>query len=163
MAIDAWYREGEVQQNLTQARELLGDEDSFEEIVRKLEDADHSKAAFDYPMDQSIAQGPRFERITRQGYLEAIALALEHTPPVPIRTYWMTGAGNDDFEMHISDEAEHVSVTLCVPKVDGGSHRRSSPEAWVVRFDAGDDVEVVQTSGHPDREQPSLRPPTTAS
>lgn len=161
MALDAWYS-GDVETNLANARRWL-EELSFDEMVERLNaSAPQSpefryEYRFDYPLDHSRLQGPQFEKVIRTGYLEAIALAFEHSPPVPIRTYWMTGAGNDEFEMHISDDVQQVSVTLFVPDVEGGSEHPQSPEAWVVTI--ADDGEAVarQMSGPRDRQQPSLR------
>jgi hypothetical protein len=110
-----------------------------------------------HPDEHSSLRGSQFESVTRQGYLEAIALAFRHSPPVPIETFWMTGAGNDAFEMHVSDGAERVSVTLLVPAVDGGSDEPGSPEGWVVRIDGDGQTETKQTSGPPDLEPPSMR------
>jgi hypothetical protein len=75
----------------------------------------------------------------------------------------MTGVGNETFEMHVSDGGEHVAVTLLVPNVDGGSEHSHSPESWRVTGDGNKPVEPVQTSGPPDRAQPSLRGGATAS
>jgi hypothetical protein len=169
MALDAWYRTGDIEQNLEQAREWLSNLSFVEAAANlnlqfagkdlRLEPAgdDRPEYAFDYPLDHGRLQGDDFENVARQGYLEAISLAYGHTPPVPIRTYWMTGAGNDAFEMHISDDTDHVSVTLCVPEVDGGSEHPQSPESWVVTIDERGEVETRQTSGPPDQAPPSIR------
>lgn len=157
MALDAWYSD-DVEANLENARDWLSNL-SFDEMTGNL-NAAHADAAefvFDYPLDQGALKGPEFENVTRQGYLEAIGLALGHSPPVPIKTYWMTGAGNVKFEMHVSDDREQVSVTLCVPKVKGGSEHRASPESWVVSIDDDGDAHAKQTSGPPGRERPSTR------
>jgi hypothetical protein len=159
VALDAWYR-GDVETNLENARNWLSDL-SFEAAAGELNATGprdlEFEFAFDYPLDQSALQGPEFESVTRQGYLEAIGLAFGHNPPVPIKTYWMTGAGNDGFEMHISDDREQVSVTLFVPEVEGGSAHPDSPESWVVRIDRDGEVQTKQTSGPPAQDQPSLR------
>jgi hypothetical protein len=173
MGLDAWYS-GDVATNLENARTWLSDL-PFDEMVGKLNldfegkderliaaGPDNPEFAFDYPLDHGRLQGPEFESVTRQGYLEAIGLALTHTPPVPIKTYWMTGAGNDEFEMHISDDREQVSVTLLVPDVEGGSEHPRSPESWVVTIDGDGNAQTRQTSGPPDQERPCMRG-TTAS
>lgn len=154
LALDAWYSTGEIDETLHDAWALLRSDDSFEELVAQLDGEGRGNSEFVYP--HSDVQGPEFERVARQGFLEAIALALEHAPPVPVRTFWMTGAGNDTYEMHVTDEAERVSVTVMVPDLEGGAHSPGNPEAWVVRIGGDGQVEVHQTSG-PDQEQPSTR------
>jgi hypothetical protein len=157
MAVDAWYSTGNVRANLEESRDYLQSDRSFEVIVEALNAADHGRPEFVHPYDGSSLQGPLFENVTRQGYLEADALALAHSPPVPVETFWMTGAGNDAFEMHISDGAERVSVTLLVPVVPGGSEEPGSPEGWVVSIDGDGQTVTRQTSGPPNSEPPSMR------
>ena len=151
LAIDDWYSSGDVRRNLGEAHDLLQSGRPFEVIVNDLDAADHTRSEFEYPLDGAL-QGAEFERVTRQGFLKAIDLALADDRAVPIKTFWMTGAGNQQFEMHIADGAEHVSVTLLVPDVEGGSDY--GPESWLVRPVGEDDVETRQTSG-PGREDPS--------
>jgi hypothetical protein len=156
LAIDDWYSSGDVRANLEEARGYLLSDQSFREIVAALRTARRGRDEFVHPLGDSRLQGDDFERVTRQGYLEAIGLALLHNPPVPITTYWMTGAGNDTFEMHITDEAQHVAVTLFVPDVEGGTDRPGSPESWVVRDVEGRAV-TERTSGPLNRQPPSAR------
>ncbi|HKA25835.1 MAG TPA: hypothetical protein VKD88_00555 [Gaiellaceae bacterium] len=153
LAIDDWFSSGSVPTNLNQARGYLASGASFQDIVQQLGRAGRSRSAFIHPYGASRLQGPEFERVARQGYLEAIALAFRHDPPVPITTFWMTGAGNNEFEMHATDEADQVSVTLFVPDVEGGTEE--GPEAWVVRLDQSGEAQTSQTSGPPAREPPS--------
>ena len=157
LAVDDWYSSGDVAANLAEAREYLLSDQSFADIVTELGEAGHGREEFIHPRGSSRLQGPEFESVTRQGYLEAIGLAFLHDPPVPIKTYWMTGAGNDEFEMHITDEADHVSLTLFAPDVEGGTEAPGTPESWVVRIDRGGRVETRQTSGSPEPEPPSTR------
>jgi hypothetical protein len=157
LAVDEWYSTGDVPANLAEAREYLRSDRSFADIVRELGSDGHGKDEFIHPLGRSRLQGPKFESVTRQGYLEAIGLALLHDPPVPIKTFWMTGAGNDEFEMHITDEAEHVSVTLFAPDVEGGTDDPGSPESWLVSIDDDGGVETRQTSGPSEPEPPSTR------
>ena len=146
--LDAWYSVGDVEANLNDAQELLGSDRSFEQIVADLGAAGRWNAElFPHPYDDYALQGGEFESVARPGYLKAISLAQSHRPPVPIKTFWMTGVGNDRFEMHITDEREHVSVTLLVPRVPGGADDPGSPEAWVVTIGDDDQVAVTQTSG----------------
>jgi len=156
LELDAWYRRGDVETNLRDALLLLREDESFETIVSQLNRAGRWNPDFGYPISDAL-QGPEFESVMRQGYLEAIGLALLHRPPVPIKTFWMTGVENDRFEMHVCDEAEHVSVTLLVPEVEGGSRRPESPESWRITIDGEGAIEVTQTSGPPDLEPPSSR------
>jgi hypothetical protein len=170
IALDSWY-EGDVETNLRNAREWLSDPNlSFAQMAGRLNlvfrgkdirladsDADHPEYAFDYPIPDGALHGAEFENVARDGYLEAIGLALEHDPPVPIKTYWMTGGRNRRFEMHISDSASHVAVTLFVPKVSGGSSHEHSPEGWKVVADRRGVTRTVQTSGPPAVAPPSRR------
>jgi hypothetical protein len=76
------------------------------------------------------------DEVLRNGYLEAVRLALSHNPPVPLETFWVTGAG-DDFEVHISDGEQHVTVFMIVPGAVGSEHVpagsfRASAKSWVV-------------------------------
>jgi hypothetical protein len=147
--LDAWYSVGEVEANLREAQDLLESNRPFQDIVADLGGAGRWNAElFPHPYEDYALQGEEFESVARQGYLKAIALAQGHGPPVPIKTFWMTGVGNERFEMHVTDEREHVSVTLLVPgDVPGGSDEPGSPEAWVVTIGDGDQVDVTQTSG----------------
>jgi hypothetical protein len=157
LELDAWYSSGEdVGANLADARELLESNDSFAVIVADLgaRPGEYLGAGrrwnaelFPHPDNDYALQGREFESVARAGYLKAISLAQSHRPPVPIKTFWMTGVGNDRFEMHITDEGEHVSVTLLVPEVPGGSDLPGSPEAWVVTIGDDDQVDLTQTSG----------------
>lgn len=162
LAVDAWYSTGDIEANLREGRHYLQSDRSFADIVEALNAADRGRREFVHPYDSSYLRGPQFESVTRQGYLEAIALAFGHSPPVPIEIFWMTGAGNDTFEMHVTDGAERVSVTLLVPVVDEGSEDPGSPEGWVVRIDGEGQTETKQTSGPPNSVPPSLRGQSTA-
>jgi hypothetical protein len=181
VALDAWYADDEkdenIEVNLRQAAEWLQSGRSFVDLAGevnvRLAGRDGRYQAVPQarefsiynPIPNGVLQGPSFEKVTRQGYLEAIGLALSHEPPVPIRTYWMTGIGNEEFEMHITDGAHAVSVTLLVPEVDGGTEEDDSPECWVVTLE-GDEAVPRQVSGRGFRDQelqqPSLRGTTTS-
>lgn len=157
IAIDDWFRSGDVRENLLYARDRLINEPGFAELVNRLGADKRTKDEFRYPREGAL-RGHDFEKVTRQGYLEAIGLALSHTPAVPITTFWMTGAGNANFEMHITDEAEQVFVTMLVPEVEGGSTAEKSPESWVVTRGTAEQPMTKQTSGPSGRRQPSRRP-----
>ena len=152
-AIDDWYAAGDVGANLADARNFLASGAPFEEIIRQLVAARRSRPEFQYPL--TAVQGTQFEAVARQAYLEAIGLALRHTPPVPIGTLWMTGAGNTQFEAHATDGLQQVSVTLVVPEVAGDSFTAGSPESWAVELDAAGALLVTQTSGPPGATPPS--------
>ena len=96
-AIDAFYRDGDVKANLESARRLLQSDASLQEIIEQLDD-DRRDAEFRHPVQGSPLRGPEFERVTKHGYLEAIALALAHDDPVPIKTFWRIWDG-DGFKM----------------------------------------------------------------
>jgi hypothetical protein len=147
LELDAWYSVGDVEANLGYAQDLLESGRSFEDIVAELGGAGRWNAElFPHP-DDGYVQGREFESVARQGYLKAIELARGHDPRVPIKTFWMTGVGNDRFEMHVTDEREHISVTLLVPVVDGGTDLPGSPESWVVTIGDDGQVDLTQTSG----------------
>jgi len=67
------------------------------------------------------------------GYREAIRLALDHEPPLPIQTFWVTGAG-DEFEVHVSDGTACVTLFMVVPpgKNVPNSSLRAEARSWVV-------------------------------
>jgi len=119
-ALDAWYSAGSVTNNLTEAQNLLRSEDrDFTNIIRDLKARQRGRREFEeYPMSNSVVQGPEFERKARAGYLRAIDFAFGHNPPVPIRTTWETGAGNTDLEVVPTDGVNHVEVTIRLPGVE---------------------------------------------
>lgn len=120
-ALDAWYSTGNITANLTEAQNLLGSSPprAFKDIIRDLNARNHGNREFDaYPKNSSVLKGQGFERKASAGYLHAIALALGHEPPVPIRTTWETGAGNTDFEFDSTDGGDHIEVTVRIPGVD---------------------------------------------
>jgi hypothetical protein len=157
--LDRWYRDGDVGQNLRDARDVLRNVETFEAIVRQLSDEGRwsTDELYSYPRRGALV-GPQFEAVARQGYLEAIALARRHDPPVPIVTYWMNGVENETFEMHVADDTAQVAVTIVIPN-DEIRFDREGPEAWIVTFEGDSQVKVTQTSGPPDRPQPSTTDP----
>lgn len=91
--------------------------------------------------------GEDVDRVLRFGYREAIALAREYDPPVPIESFWVTGPGTE-LGMHISAGPERVTVFIATPvKRDYGS-RNATSRSWVVRI--GDLTEI---DPHAPREQ----------
>ncbi len=91
------------------------------------------------------------DAVLRNGYREAIRLALSHEPPVPLETFWVTGAGAD-FEVQISDGEEHVTLFTIVPGVAGDDiplgSKRAVAKSWIVT--AG---ERTPDEGRPEAEQ----------
>lgn len=146
-AIDAFYSEGEVEANLQLAQRLLSSNSDLGQVISGLPSAKRSNQFVfprTYPGGDSPLQGDQFVNITRRGYLGAISLALQHKPPVPIKTFWKTWGG-DHFEMLVADGAQQVSVTLRIPRRRFGGWELGDPSArgsWVVTEEA-----VTQTSG----------------
>ena len=104
VAIDAFYsKNNDYATNLTAAYEQLNPGTGFAQIVSNL-GAGWDAGEFPYPdRDGGVLHGTDFEAVARAGYLKAIELAFRHRPtPVPIETFWMTGAGNLNFEIHVS-------------------------------------------------------------
>ena len=74
--------------------------------------------------------------ILRHGFQEAVQVALGHEPPVPLATFWVTGAG-DEFEVLISDGDDRVTVFVVVPGTPGendfhAGSMRARNKSWVV-------------------------------
>src|SRR5262245_30524640 len=102
-AIDDFYSSGDVQANLEYARDLLQQEASFVAVVARLNRERRGKPEFVHPVKGSPLQGRGFESVLREGYLEAIEVALGHTPPLPIKTLWQTQQ-EGDFGTRIADD-----------------------------------------------------------
>jgi hypothetical protein len=73
--------------------------------------------------------------LMRHGYEQAIRLALRDGDPVPIETLWVTGAG-DEFEIHICEGKERVTVVMFIPLVRLYGSERAFTRSWVVRVGA---------------------------
>jgi hypothetical protein len=179
LELDRWFSRGDVGTNLIEARRVLLRDESFGETIAQLnapnpenpenpnpENPWSTADEYSYPRHDPL-HGPEFEAVARRGFLEAIALARRHSPPVPIRTFWMNGVGNETFEMHVADEEDQVAVTVLIPNDEGGSDAHG-PESWVVSIDGEGTtpdhgsaepravhVDVTQTSGPPGRPRPS--------
>jgi hypothetical protein len=71
--------------------------------------------------------------LLKHAYKEAFELALKHAVPVPVETLWVTNAG-DDFELHVVDGFDRVTVFMVVPPGEGvmNSSWRADNMAWVV-------------------------------
>jgi hypothetical protein len=110
--LDDWYRTGDVKANLEEARRLLNSPRDFKAIIAALT---HGKPSFVFPKHPKL-RGGAFQNKLRQGYLDAIELALNHhNPPVPIETWWET-KDITEFDTKIANHASHVEVTILVPK-----------------------------------------------
>ena len=75
-------------------------------------------------------EGQHVDAVMRRGYQEAIELALGYDEPVPIETFWVTGASNE-FEMHICEGRDGIIVLQFLPLESEGS-RRARSRSWVV-------------------------------
>jgi hypothetical protein len=117
-ALDDWYSTGDVTNNLTEARRLLQSGRSFTQIINDLRVRRHTRPEFVYPAGLAVLRRPEFEPAARDSYLDAIKLALDHSPAVPIRTTWETGAGNTEFEFALTDGGDHIEVTVRLPQGD---------------------------------------------
>lgn len=109
-------------------------------------------------LEESAKHGEQpVDRVLREGY----RLAVERATPrkLPIENFWVTGA-SDEFEVHVCESRDRVTVFMFVPAEDerpyGSESARST--SWVVRVgdidvrpDAPrterDDVMTIQVSG----------------
>jgi hypothetical protein len=151
-AVDEWYATGNVTNNLQTAQGLLSGGMSFGNIVAQLVGQRRWNAQFGYPL--TAVQGDAFETVARQAYLEGIALALLHKPPVPISTVWVADA--NAYEAHAIDGLQVVTVTLGVP-VPAPTTPPAGLESWAVEVGGGGQAVVTQLSGPADATQPSAR------
>ena len=89
--------------------------------------------------DESPLGEHEVDRIVRLAYREALSLASGHTPVVPIETFWVREAGAD-FEVHIHDGAQRVTMFMFLPLERDYGSERASTYSWVVRAGDLDDV-----------------------
>ena len=75
--------------------------------------------------------GPDTERLIRHGYEQAIGLANASTPPKPIETFVVAGAGTN-FEVHLCEGKHAVTVFLFVANTRTYGSRRAGSRSWVV-------------------------------
>ena len=87
---------------------------------------------------------------------EAIALAGAHSPEVPIETFWVRGAG-DDFEVHIHDGVDRVTLFWMVPVERDYGSTRAETSSWVVRVGGLDDVRPDASRRELDNEPDPVR------
>ncbi len=87
-----------------------------------------------------VVPGDEVDRVLRLGYREAIAVAREYDPPVPIESFWVTGPGVQ-LGVHITAGPRRVTVFISTPvELKYGSTRTSS-RSWVVRIGDLDEVD----------------------
>ncbi|HZP29572.1 MAG TPA: hypothetical protein VFC99_11515, partial [Acidimicrobiia bacterium] len=87
---------------------------------------------FDHWLADSSELGRKaVDRVMRHAYDQAIRLATRADGVVPIETFWVTGAG-DDFEIHLCDGPQRITVFVFIPGVAGGSTSTES-RSWVIR------------------------------
>jgi hypothetical protein len=79
------------------------------------------------------------EQVMRYGYKWAIELAGvnrgglgQRSAPVPIETFWVTTGPGGNYEIHVCDGEERVTVLAFIP-VDREFGSRSGPRSWAVR------------------------------
>jgi hypothetical protein len=113
-AIDDYFRSGDVEANLTLARNLLQANTTLDAIIEALPSAKRSPA-FVHPVPDSPLKGPKLASALREGYLDAIDRALSHSPPVPIKSIWRTG-NNTEFTTSVADQGSRVIMTLVIPR-----------------------------------------------
>ena len=83
--------------------------------------------------DTSRLAGSEVDRILRHGYREAIELARSHEPPMPIETFWLTGASHE-FELHICEGRTRVTVVMFIPRTRRYGSKRARSRSWVIRI-----------------------------
>jgi hypothetical protein len=79
------------------------------------------------------------DRVLRLAYREALELAASHDPVQAIETFWVRGAG-DDFEVHIHEGVERITMFMFIPVVRRYGSWRAGTRSHVVRVGDLDDV-----------------------
>ncbi|MCU1427658.1 MAG: hypothetical protein JWL83_1658 [Actinomycetia bacterium] len=83
--------------------------------------------------DKSQLAGKEVDRVLRHGYAEAIRIGRQEYPaPVPIETFWITGAG-PDFELHICKGKHRITVFMLIPNARRYGSTRSEATSFIVR------------------------------
>ncbi len=75
------------------------------------------------------------------GYSEAIKLAREHNPPLPLETLWLTD-DVEDYEIFINEGTKRITLVAVMPRNlagDGAPQADTASRSWVVRVARGDD------------------------
>lgn len=101
--------------------------------------------------DSGRLAGKNVDLVLRHAYGEAIRLASERDTPVPIDTLWITtGKEDDDFEIHVCDSRDRVTLLMFIPLDRDYGSSRARTQSWVIRSGGGDDVDAeVIADGDP--------------
>lgn len=175
--LDDFYRR-DVEGSVGFAQDLLSDPDAG---AMGIAESWASNAGFDggelqgfqtrWLDEDSALSAHDVDRVLRAGHREAVTLAAAHDPVVPVETFWVRGAG-DDFEVHIHDGVDRVTVFMFLPVVRRYGSWEAGTRSYVVRVGDLDDVHPglpripvagegkdavlrIQVSGQPD---PPLEP-----
>jgi hypothetical protein len=79
------------------------------------------------------------DRVLRHAYRAALDLAGAKTPVLPIETFWVRGAG-DEFEVHIHEGIERITMFMFLPVVRNYGSLRAETRSFVVRVGDLDDL-----------------------
>lgn len=79
------------------------------------------------------------DRVLRFAYRAALEMAGDRDDAVKIETFWVRGAG-DEFEVHIHDGVDRITMFMFVPVVRRYGSRRAETRSFVVRVGDLDDV-----------------------
>jgi hypothetical protein len=114
--------------------------------------------------EKSPLAGKHVDDVMRYAYKWAIELAGEsrggvgqprQNGAVPIETFWLTTGPGGNFEIHVSDGDERVTVFVFIP-VDREYGSRTGPRSWAVRVggfgehEPPDEPRVERLDGGPD-------------
>ena len=130
--------------------------DSLAATTVALTDADSPGSSFDdgtvrHFRDHWLAEdgpmpGADIERVMRAGYTEAIKLALEHDPPLPLETLWLTD-DVEDYEIFINEGSRRITLVAAMPRDlagDGAPQADTASRSWVVRVARDGDEAVTR-------------------
>lgn len=108
---------------------------------------DHASREFFGDEGEQAAWWPGNEKkqeITRQGYIKATELALEHDPPKPIVTYWVRGG--ESFQVAVAESDQEVTILLLTPPGPEVAKANTLPHVderlWLIARD--EDLAAVQ-------------------
>jgi hypothetical protein len=80
------------------------------------------------------------DRVLRYAYRAALELAAAHDPVVGLETFWVLGAG-DEFEVHIHDGVDRITMFMVLPVTRRYGSRRATTSSHVVRVGDAPDVD----------------------
>jgi hypothetical protein len=133
--------------NFQQALDLLNGPDSLTDITRATDKGITDSHITDeaghfenhWLSDKGPLAGKHVDDVMRYGYKWAIELASvgrggqgERSSPVPIETFWVTTGPGGNFEIHVCDGDERVTVLVFIP-VDREYGSRTGSRSWAVR------------------------------